>query len=174
MRFEGTGQPKEFTCRVTCQWESAGAPRDDAAEPSGELLNEWQRGFTGFVFAIPAMPDRELVYDGMEDGGLKKAVISALGDYYQAYVEENGSDAYNDRFSRVILESAVPAGAGYGEAVTVRYQVECLRDRELNGRTYTLAPQSGESLSTTFTVMEQMAVMDQILVDGVMGNQPAD
>ncbi len=174
MRFEGTGQPKEFTCRVTCQWESADAPQDDAAEPSGELLNEWQRGFSGFVFAIPAMPDRELVYDGMEDGGLEKAVISALDDYYQAYVEENGSDAYNDRFSRVILESAVPAGAGYGEAVTVRYQVECLRDRELNGRTYTLAPQSGESLSTTFTVMEQMAVMDQILVDGVMGNQPGD
>ena len=162
MHYEGAGGPEEFTCQVRCVWDDAPTntpapaevPNEPAsAGPSSEVTNEWQRTFFGFVFSIPAMPDRELVYDGTEDSGLEKAVLSALSGYYRDYVAQNGNSSHNDRFSRIILESSIPASPGYGEQITVSYQVECLSERELDGVTYPLEPQAGEHLTTTFTVM---------------------
>ncbi len=183
MYYEGSGGPKEFTCQVRCVWEDAPTnapapaevPNEPAsAEPSFEVINGWQRTFFGFVFSIPAMPDQELVYDSAEDNGLEKAVLSVLGDYYRDYVAQNGNSSHNDRFIRIILESEIPDYAEYKEQITVTYQVECQNEREWNGVTYPVAPQAGDHLSTTFTVMDQMAVMDELLVDGAMGNLPAD
>lgn len=183
MYYEGSGGPKEFTCQVRCVWEDAPTnapapaevPNEPAsAEPSFEVINGWQRTFFGFVFSIPAMPDQELAYDSAEDNGLEKAVLSVLGDYYRDYVAQNGNSSHNDRFIRIILESEIPDYAEYKEQITVTYQVECQNEREWNGVTYPVAPQAGDHLSTTFTVMDQMAVMDELLVDGAMGNLPAD
>lgn len=183
MYYEGSGGPQEFTCQVRCVWEDAPTnapapaevPNEPAsAEPSFEVINGWQRTFFGFVFSIPAMPDQELVYDSAEDNGLEKAVLSVLGDYYRDYVAQNGNSSHNDRFIRIILESEIPDYAEYKEQITVTYQVECQNEREWNGVTYPVAPQAGDHLSTTFTVMDQMAVMDELLVDGAMGNLPAD
>ena len=115
-------------------------------------MNEWQRTFFGFVFSIPAMPDQELVYDNMEENGLERAILSVLGDYYLDYVAQNGNSSHNDRFSRIILESDIPAAPGNGTQLTVSYLVECLSERELDGVTYPLVPQTGEHLTTTFTV----------------------
>lgn len=183
MYYEGSGGPQEFTCQVRCVWDDAPTnapapaevPNEPAsAEPSFEVINGWQRTFFGFVFSIPAMPDQELVYDSAEDNGLEKAVLSVLGDYYRDYVAQNGNSSHNDRFIRIILESEIPDYAEYKEQITVTYQVECQNEREWNGVTYPVAPQAGDHLSTTFTVMDQMAVMDELLVDGAMGNLPAD
>lgn len=158
MHYEGAGGPLDLDCRVQCEWEDAPAdtpaPSNGpaSAEPSFEVTNEWQRAFFGFVFSIPAMPDQELVYDGMEDSGLENAVLSALSGYYQDYVAQNGNSSHNDRFSRIILEGDIPSSLGSGEQLTVSYQVECLSERELDGVTYPLVPQTGEHLTTTFTV----------------------
>lgn len=183
MGYEGAGGPLEFDCQVHCVWEDAPTstpapaevPNEPAsAEPPFEVTNEWQRTFFGFVFSIPSMPDRELVYDGTEDNGLEKAVLSVLGDYYRDYVAQNGNSSHNDRFSRIILESSIPVSPGYGEQIMVSYQVECLSEREMDGVTYPLEPQAGEHLTTTFTVMDQMTMMDELPADGAMGNLPAD
>lgn len=186
MRYEGAGGPLDFTCRVRCEWGDADTPQtaepevpqltnDTApAEPSFELVNGWQRAFFGFVFEIPAMPDQELVYDNQTENGLEQAVLSALEDYYQSYVAEHGNSAHHDRFSRIILESEIPAFAEYGERITVAYQVECQNEREWNGVIYPVAPQAGDHLTTTFTVMDRTAMMDELLVDGAMGNLPTE
>lgn len=161
MYYEGSGGPQEFTCQVRCVWEDA--PTDTpapaevpdepaSAEPSFEVTNGWQRTFFGFVFSIPAMPDQELVYDNMEENGLERAILSTLSDYYRDYVTQNGNSSHNDQFSRIVLESDIPASVEYGTQVTVSYQVECTSERELDGVTYPLVPQPGEHLTTTFTV----------------------
>lgn len=188
MRYEGAGGPLDFTCQVHCAWDTAPANTPEPvlpepepvelpaepAEPSFELVNGWQRAFFGFVFEIPAMPEQDLIYDGLADNGLESAVLSALSDYYRTYVAQNGNSSHNDRFNRIILESAIPASAGYGEQITVYYQVECMSEREWNGVIYPVAPQAGDHLTTTFTVMDRTAMMDELLVDGAMGNLPTE
>ena len=137
------------------------------AEPDGQTLNAWQRGFFGFVFAIPAAPDQELYYDSLHGDGLEAAVLDALGTYARDYV--GGGDSGGDtRFNRIILEEPIPA-AGHGEQVTVSYQIECLRDRTYEGKTYSLAPQAGDHLSTTFTVMDLHVIQNEFMMDQIMG-----
>lgn len=137
------------------------------AEPDGQTLNAWQRGFFGFVFAIPAAPDQELYYDSLHGDGLEAAVLDALGTYARDYV--GGGDSGGDtRFNRIILEEPIPA-AGHGVQVTVSYQIECLRDRTYEGKTYSLAPQAGDHLSTTFTVMDLHVIQNEFMMDQIMG-----
>ena len=145
---------------------SAGGP----PKPPGELTNEWQRSFTGFVFEIPAAPDQELVYDGMTDGGLYLAVMARLEEYARDYVDAYGNRDYNTRFSHIALEEGIPESAEYGEQLTVYYRVACVQDRTYEGETYTLATQTGDRLATTFTVYDQMNLMGQMLAGGASGS----
>ena len=118
---------------------------------SAEITNPWQRGFAGFVFEIPAMPDQTLTDTS---GDNLQTALSMLSSYYQNYVAQNGSSEYNDRFSRVIYEGVNTESTASGVQMEVLYQVECLRDREYEGKTYALAPQPGDHLKTTFTFMQ--------------------
>ena len=72
------------------------------------------------------------------------------------------------RFNRIILEEPIPA-VGHGEQVTVSYQIECLRDRTYEGKTYSLTPQAGDHLSTTFTVMDLHVIQNEFMMDQIMG-----
>ena len=96
-------------------------------------------------------------------------VLSRLEEYAELYLEENGNPDYNTRFSRIALESEIPESMDYGAELTVRYQIEGLQDRTYEGKSYTLASQPGDHLSTTFTVMERNAFMGQLRVAGAMG-----
>ena len=148
-------------------------PSDDsaapAAGPDGQTINAWQRSFAGWMLGVPAAPDQEVLYDGLEEGSLRAAVLSRLEEYAELYLEENGNPDYNTRFSRIALESEIPESMDYGAELTVRYQIEGLQDRTYEGKSYTLASQPGDRLSTTFTVMERNAFMGQLRVAGAMG-----
>ena len=164
MRVECSGGPYDFACIVRCAWEWEGEP---GSGPDAETVNMWQRGLFGLVFSIPAAPDQELVYDSLDGDGLEAAVLACLEDYAQEYLRINGSAAYNDRLSRVLLDSEIPASPEYGALITVRYRFEILRDREWNGETYTVSPQIGEELETTFTVMDSLNYQDRIRFDAM-------
>jgi len=58
----------------------------------------------------------------------------------------------------------------YGAELTVRYRIEGLRDREWNGEIFTLSPQPGDYLETTFTVMDILNLQNNIRFEGM--NQP--
>ena len=121
------------------------------------------------MLGVPAAPDQEVLYDGLEEGSLRAAVLSRLEEYAELYLEENGNPDYNTRFSRIALESEIPESMDYGAELTVRYQIEGLQDRTYEGKSYTLASQPGDHLSTTFTVMERNAFMGQLRVAGALG-----
>ncbi len=133
------------------------------ASPSGELMNEWQRSFAGFVFEIPAAPDREeFIYaDDNPEISLSQVVMAYLDEYARDYVARNGNGAYNTRFTRIVLEEDIPSNIGDREQLTVRYQIECVQDRTYEGQTYALAPQTGEHLTTVINVRTQSAVMGE-------------
>lgn len=146
----------------------APAPETPAG-PDGQTINSWQRSFAGWMLGVPAAPDQELIYDGLEENGLELAVLYHLEEYAKLYLEENGNPDYNTRFSRIVLESEIPESMDYGAELTVSYQIEGLQDRTYEGGTYTLASQPGDHLSTTFTVMERSAAMGRQRVAGAMG-----
>lgn len=186
---EGGGGIRDFECTVHCNLDAASLPPapvlpEDEPETlsasvtsevgkltdlPAEMTNGWQRTFFGFVFSIPAMPDQELVYDSMTENGLEQAVLSAMDAYYRPYVQEYGNAEHHDHFSRIILESNIPGSVEYGSQITVKYQVVCESQREWNGVTYPLAPQPGDHLSTTFTVMDQLNMSAGQLAAGANG-----
>lgn len=121
---------------------------------SAEIANPWQRGFAGFVFSLPAMPPQTLNDTNSASGDNLETALSMLSSYYQDYVAQNGASQYNDRFSRIIFVGTATESTADSVTLEVQYQVECLRDREYEGKTYTLAPQAGDDLKTTFTFMK--------------------
>jgi len=164
MHVESNGGQYDFACIVRCAWEDA---PPDPSQPDPETVSNWQRGLFGLAFSIPAAPDQELAYDSTE--GLEQAVVYALEDYARDYLEAYGSKEYNDRLSRIILESDIPASAEYGAQITVRYQIECQRDREWNGEIYPVAPQAGDHLETTFTVFSIFDLQNTIRFEAMEG-----
>ncbi len=165
MHVECASGRYDFACTVRCVWEP-----ESGGGPDPQTVNMWQRGLFGLMFSIPAAPDQELVYDSLEEDGLETAVISRLEEYAREYLDTDGQTAYNDRLSRIILESEIPRFVEYGGELTVRYRIEGLRDREWNGEIFTLSPQPGDYLETTFTVMDILDLQNNIRFEGM--NQP--
>ena len=165
MHVECASGRYDFACTVRCVWEP-----ESGGGPDPQTVNMWQRGLFGLMFSIPAAPDQELVYDSLEEDGLETAVISRLEEYAREYLDTDGQTAYNDRLSRIILESEIPRFVEYGGELTVRYRIEGLRDREWNGEIFTLSPQPGDYLETTFTVMDILNLQNNIRFEGM--NQP--
>lgn len=155
MHVEGSGGQYDFACTVRCAWE-------EETSPDPETVNSWQRALFSLVFSIPAAPDQELIYDSLEEDGLEQAVLACLEDYARQYLETYGSQESNDRLSRIILESEIPQSLAYRAEITVRYRIEGLRDREWNGEIYTVSPQAGEELETTFTVLDILSFQNDI------------
>lgn len=162
MHVECASGQYDFACTVRCVWEP-----ESGGGPDPQTVNMWQRGLFGLMFSIPAAPDQELVYDSLEEDGLETAVISRLEEYAREYLDADGQTAYNDRLSRIILESEIPRFVEYGAELTVRYRIEGLRDREWNGEIFTLSPQPGDYLETTFTVMDILNLQNNIRFEGM-------
>lgn len=165
MHVETSSGQYDFACTVHCVWEW-----ETSSGPDTETVNSWQRDLFGLVLSIPAAPDQELIYDPMDS--LELAVLACLEEYAQAYLETYGRAEYNDRLSRIILESEIPSPAEFGAEITVRYRIEVLREREWNGASYTVAPQAGEILETTFTAMSVFDVQNMIRFDGMAQQNP--
>lgn len=164
MRVECSGGPYDFACTVRCAWEWEGEP---AAGPDPETVNMWQRGLFALMFSVPAAPDQELVYDSLDGDGLEAAVIACLEDYAREYLRTNGGAEGGGRLNRVLLDSEIPASPEYGASITVRYRLEGVQDQEWNGETYAVAPQIGEQLETTFTVMDSLSYQNRIRFDAM-------
>ena len=123
-----------------------------------ELMNQWQRALFGVVFAVPAVPDQERIYDDDYADGLERSVLALLEDHAREYL--------GDDFDSVILDSALPLNPAYREEVAVSYRFVAVREFQFpDGRTVRLT-QDSPVLETNLTVMSRTQARGDLLASG--------